>query len=64
MACLRTASNLFPNQPKQTGFKRLKSFLIVALTYKESSKAKVANFDIEVRVDEDIMTLNVTVNDS
>lgn len=33
-------------------------------TYKESGEAEVANFDIEVVVDEDIMTFNVTMHNA
>ena len=34
------------------------------VTYDESGKAKVANLDIEVGVDEHIMTLDVAMNDA
>ena len=34
------------------------------ITYDEPCEAKVANFDIEVIVDEDVVTLDVAVHDS
>ena len=34
------------------------------LTYDKSSEAKVANFDIEVGIDEDVVTFDVSVHNS
>lgn len=64
LGCLHTASNLCQYQPikKNKIIKNVTNF--TPYTYREFSEAKIADLDVEVAVNEHIVTLDVPMDDS
>lgn len=64
MVYLHTAKFLFQGRPDKNKQLETKFEIFLVLTYNKSSEAKIANFHVEVRIYEHIMTFNITMNDA